>query len=235
MLSITQYPLIWLIVFGAGLTVLFIFSQLLTSAAHTLSDNEKRSASRIGFALILWPIIAIAYALSIGLNFTKFIPMLAIPLFLTMLIIFKDSASRILENISLHLLILLGTYRVAGAIFLHSYYQHDILSYGFAFNAGWGDILTGVLAPLVAVMVYTRSPWAFTAVLIWTFVGIGDLILAPISAGIYGAERLVDFPLNLIPLFLGPPFGIVLHVITLRATWLQREKLSQTNSSRTTL
>ena len=64
---------------------------------------------------------------------------------------------------------------------------------------------------------------AEAALIGWSIIGIGDLILAPASARMFGAgEALIGFPLNLIPLFLGPPFGILLHLWTLRAFYLKR-------------
>ena len=225
MLSPVEYPLVWAIIFSAALIVLFGFGGLVRITANNLNRHEQYFSSCLNLALVIWPLLAIGYSFVVGLDFATFAPMLALPLLLALILMFRPSTTSILENIPLHLLILLGTYRVAGSVFLHAYYQHDLLSYGFAFNAGWGDVLTGVLAPAVAYLVYRRIPGAFICIIIWTFIGIGDLILAPVSAGVYGAERLVDFPLNLIPLFLGPPFGILLHVITLRAAWLQRNEL----------
>ena len=225
MLSPVEYPIVWAIILSAALVILFGFGGLVRITANNLTSHEQSFSSRLNLALVMWPLLAIGYSFVVGLDFTTFAPMLALPLLLALILMFRPSATSILENIPLHLLILLGTYRVAGAVFLHAYYQHDLLSYGFAFNAGWGDVLTGVLAPAVAYLVYRRISGALICIIIWTFIGIGDLILAPVSAGLYGAERLVDFPLNLIPLFLGPPFGILLHVITLRAAWLQRNEL----------
>lgn len=233
MLPLFEYPVIWAIIFGAGLIALLCLSRLVKTAARSLTEREKDFSARLDTALIIWPVLAIAYARIIGLDFTSFIPVLAIPLLLGTIVMFRQAATNILQNISLYLLVALGTYRVAGYVFIYAYYQHDLLSYGFAFNAGWGDVLTGVLAPLVAFLVYVRSPGAFLAVIVWTFIGIGDLILAPTSANLYGAQRLVDFPLNLVPLFLGPPFGILLHLITLRAAWLQRARYSPNAKSAT--
>ena len=221
MLALSDFPLIWLVVFGAALIALICLCRIVATTADAQDDEAQRFSKRLNLALTLWLLCAVTYALVIGLNFTSFIPTLAIPLTLGSVVMFRPTATRLLQNLPLHLLILLGTYRVAGGIFIYAYAQHDLLSYGFAFNAGWGDVLTGVLAPAVAYLVLKRIPWAFVAVLVWTCIGIGDLILAPISANLYGAERLVDFPLNLIPLFLGPPFGILLHLITVRSAWLQ--------------
>ena len=224
MLSPIQYPIIWVIMLSATLVALLGFAGLIRFTAYGLNDQERNFSSKLNMTLLLWVVLAICYSLIVGLSFTTFVPMLAFPLLLGFICSLSAPATRILENVPLYLLVLLGTYRVAGAVFLYAYYQKNLLSYGFAFNAGWGDVLTGVLAPIVAYLIYKRASVAFSVLLIWTMIGIGDLILAPISAGIYGAERLVDFPLNLVPLFLGPPFGILLHVITLRAAFLQRKR-----------
>ncbi len=234
MLSPIEYPIIWIIILSAALVALFGLSRLVSLTANNLTGHEKGFSSQLNIALIIWPLLAVAYALVVGLSFNTFLPMLAVPLLLGTVLLFQPHVTNILKNIPLHLLILLGFYRVAGYVFLHAYEQHDLLSYGFAFNAGWGDVLTGVLAPIVAYLVYKRMSGSFVIVLIWTFIGIGDLILASVSASLYGAERLVDFPMNLVPLFLGPPFGILLHLITLRALWVQRDALSADTPQLTT-
>ena len=227
MLPLIEYPIIWLAISSIAIIVLIGFYKVINfnSAAH--SEDEIKLLKKVNLALIIWPVIAILYAFTIGLDFPTLPPMLIVPWLLAAIVLFSSSANGILKSVPLYLLVLLGTYRVAGAIFLHAYHQHDLLSYGFAFNAGWGDVLTGVLAPLVAYLIYKNIPGAFFALIAWTFIGVGDLILAPISAAIYGTESLVAFPLSFIPLFLGPPFGILLHVVTLRAAFLQRDKKSQ--------
>jgi len=221
MLKFSDYPIIWGVVFVAGAVALIGFSRLIATAASSMSAVERGFSRGLQIFLSVWVFLAIAYALLVGLDFTSFIPTLVIPLVIGAVALFRPVPTSILLRVPLYLLVLLGTYRIAGGVFVYAHFKHDLLSYGFAFNAGWGDVLTGVLAPLVAYVVYRRVSGAYLIVLIWTFIGIGDLILAPISANLYGAQRLVDFPLNLIPLFLGPPFGILLHTITLRAAWLQ--------------
>lgn len=225
MLSTFDLVLVYATVFGAAGIVLHVFIGLLRDAAQSANPDAVSLANRISIGLLIWPVLAIIYALTVGLNFVSFIPMLAIPLTLGTLLMFTPAMSEILSAISLHKLIALGFYRVAGAIFLYGYYATGTLSRGFAVNAGWGDVLTGVLALPVAWMVWKKLPGSAIAIVVWCIIGIGDLILAPVSANIYGARALVDFPLNLIPLFLGPPLGILLHLVTLRAGWLQRNQL----------
>ena len=60
------------------------------------------------------------------------------------------------------------------------------------------------------------------ALILWSIFGIGDLIVAPASAFIYGGDGLENFPISIIPLFFGPPFGILIHIVTMRNFWLKR-------------
>jgi len=58
--------------------------------------------------------------------------------------------------------------------------------------------------------------------LMWNIFGIADLISAPASAVIFGNTSLNFYPLVLVPLFIGPPFSILLHVASLRNFYLQK-------------
>ncbi len=136
---------------------------------------------------------------------------------------FTEPVRQILGQVSIAGLVGLQVYRNAGAVFLIAYFFSDMgLSREFAVNAGWGDILTGMLAIPVALAAHARLPFWRTVVVVWCFIGAGDLVLAPATAVLYGGPGVDDFPINVIPIFLGPPLGILLHAVTLRALWLQR-------------
>ena len=106
-------------------------------------------------------------------------------------------------------------------MFLYLFWAEGSLSWGFARNAGWGDVAVGTTAPLVAAMLATRHRLTRPVLWAWCVLGILDLIVAPVSARLYGPGALGDFPLSVIPLFLGPPLGILLHLAVLRADHLQ--------------
>jgi hypothetical protein len=214
-------------VFGVGGTVLFLLAKLFLDAANTLESEGRRFATLISIGVISWAILSVIYAYSIGLSFPKLIPMLVIPWTLGLLAMFSAAGSRMLRKIPVHRLIALSTYRIAGLVFIYCYYCCGTLSRGFALNAGWGDVLTGVLAIPTAILVKRGTGYSYGAFALWTVIGIGDLILAPASAAIFGPEKLTDFPINLIPLFLGPPFGILLHLITVRAYLLQTSEATK--------
>lgn len=209
----------YLAVFGFGPIALFVLIRLFLNAAD---DSTKPFVHWTVVGLVCWWIVATIFTLTIGLSQNSFFIALFIPLAFISWLILTPQISAILAKVRLEHLVLIGVYRVAGAIFLYVYFVENTLSAGFALNAGWGDILTGVLALPVSYLVWKSSPFSSIAVVVWSLIGIGDLILAPASAIIFGAQDLTLFPLSLIPLLVGPPFGIVLHLITLRALWLQR-------------
>jgi len=207
---------------GASVFVLGGIAWLLLNAAASGSDRDRHTAWFLIGGLLVWAGIAVSTAYWGVLNFTVFLPFAVVPIVIGTLISFRPRVAELLSRISTHRIVFLQTYRVAGFIFVYLYFATGELSRGFAMNAGWGDVLTGVLALPVGWMLLKRMPGYGTALAVWSLIGIGDLILAPTSAQIYGAENLVAFPLNTIPLFLGPPLGILLHIITLRIFALSR-------------
>ncbi|OQW58975.1 MAG: hypothetical protein A4S14_19325 [Proteobacteria bacterium SG_bin9] len=109
----------------------------------------------------------------------------------------------------------------SGFLFVHGF---GYLPGSFAYQAGWGDVLVGVLAPF-AVMRLARDPQFITARAYWLFnaLGVADLILAPVAAtfirrGLSGPEAaqqvtpLAEMPLVFIVTFL-VPFFLSLHLI----------------------
>ena len=77
-------------------------------------------------------------------------------------------------------------------------------------------MLTGALAPLVALALTRKWRGALGWAVAWNLFGILDLIVAPASAMISQARVLQVYPVALVPLFLGPPLGILVHIYSLR-------------------
>jgi hypothetical protein len=107
------------------------------------------------------------------------------------------------------------TYRVVGLIFLYPYLYYGMLPAEFALPAGAGDFLTGALAPFVANAIAQRRRHALAWAIAWNVFGILDLIVAPVAAVLSGAMLITAYPLSLVPLFIGPPVGILTHVYSL--------------------
>jgi len=115
-----------------------------------------------------------------------------------------------------HWLIWAQTYRMAGVMFLYPFLYYGIVPAGFAVPAAIGDFVTGLLAPVVARAVAERRPHAWRWAVAWNAFGIFDLIVAPAAALLTQAQVLGLYPLSLVPLFIGPPLGILTHVFSLR-------------------
>lgn len=132
-------------------------------------------------------------------------------------------------------------YRVVGGLFLIAASYGEVPAY-FAIPAGWGDIVVGLSAVLVAVLWVTGSGAARSAAWVWNAVGLLDLVvavgigssmLARPAAAIWGGspywlERAaagfqplgpsifdISFPLALIPTLI-VPLSILLHLLSLR-------------------
>jgi hypothetical protein len=113
-------------------------------------------------------------------------------------------------------LIAIQTYRVAGVMFLFPFLTYGIVPAGFGWPAGIGDALTGIFAPVVALMVARNQSHAFKWAVAWNLFGTLDLIVAPATALFFQSHVLSIYPLALVPLFLGPPIGILTHIYSLR-------------------
>ncbi|MEM7523977.1 MAG: hypothetical protein AAF360_09520 [Pseudomonadota bacterium] len=216
--------LVILVCFGVSLIALLGFSGLLLEAAFIEGGQDRKTAYRIIAGLFAWAFVAFSAGYWVEMNFAVFAPFALIPILAGTALTFTPSVKRLLAAIPVHRLVFLQTYRMAGLIFVIVYVWSGELTRGFAMNAGWGDVLTGALAIPVGWMLWRGVRWAGPALIVWSVIGIGDLLVAPASAQIYGAGGLTAFPLNTIPLFLGPPFGILMHVVTLRIWRLSAER-----------
>jgi hypothetical protein len=116
-------------------------------------------------------------------------------------------------------------YRTAGAMFLWPFLTSGSLPAAFALPAGIGDALTGLAAPFVAWSVARNRPGAHAWAVAWNLFGVLDLIVAPVAAVWTQAPNIARFPLVIVPLFLGPPLGILTHIYSLRNLAVNRPRL----------
>ena len=110
----------------------------------------------------------------------------------------------IVGGIPQHWLIGIQTFRILGGVFLVRYFEGQLPGI-FAIPAGVGDVLTGLLAPLVAYWWYSRKPYARTAAIAWNLFGMADLVNA-VTIGFLtgGAGGAIVFPIVLIPVYAVP-------------------------------
>ncbi len=237
-MALSDFDVAWatFVLLGGGVFVLLACSAFLgRAAARVDAERGGTRASRLPWILIgvigAWFGFAVMIATAGPLDFAVVIPSAIIPIVAGTAITFLPKVAALLKAVPVQWLIYVQFYRVLGFLFIVPYFSSGLLTQGFALNAGIGDILTGLFAIPVAWLVARggRAPlrpyvtWLFVA---WTAFGILDLIVAPSSAAIFGFETLgndgaVGFPITLIPMFFGPPFGILIHLVTLRAFWLQ--------------
>jgi hypothetical protein len=145
---------------------------------------------------------------------------------------------RAIDRVPLHWLIGVQLYRVLGGLFLIAY-SRDEMPGEFALPAGIGDILVGVAAICVALLVATRGAQrARSAVLGWCALGIADLVVA-VGAGFLSSPSILQalaldepnfaitrYPFVLIPTF-AVPVSIVLHVYVIARLRPRREAAVQ--------
>jgi hypothetical protein len=129
-----------------------------------------------------------------------------------------------LMAIPMPLLIGLNTLRVFGALFL-ILAVHGRLSGPFPYSAGWGDVITGVLAVPVAWLAARVPPRGGAAIAAWNLFGALDLVAAVglglttaqgsplqiIHAGV-GSEAMQYLPFSLVPTAL-VPFYLITHAV----------------------
>ena len=137
----------------------------------------------------------------------------------------SPTIARIIDATPQHWLVGVQLYRALGAIFLILYATGKLPGL-FAWPAGLGDVLVGVLAPVVAIA-YARGPRENAdLVSAWNFFGLADLVVA-VGTGFVTApsflqlfafnlpsELISRFPLVLIPVFL-VPVSVLLHLASL--------------------
>ena len=115
------------------------------------------------------------------------------------------------------LLVAVHTWRIGGIAFLWGMTQ-GLLDPAFAIPAGVGDILIGVTAIPFAIFLWKGYSWSKYAVVVWSVLGIADLVNALTLGQITSAGPSISTVLNF-PLILFPTMpvlaALVLHLITL--------------------
>lgn len=133
---------------------------------------------------------------------------------------------RVVEAVPQRWIVSVQVYRVEGLIFL-ILYAAGRLPREFAWPAGVGDVIVGLLAPAVG-LAYARGWRGSTGLLrAWNLLGIADLVVAtttgfltspsPLQALAFDRPNtlITAFPLVLIPVFL-VPLSVLLHLGSLQ-------------------
>jgi hypothetical protein len=130
------------------------------------------------------------------------------------------------------LIVAAQTYRIAGIAFLWGMTQ-GLLDPAFAIPAGVGDILIGVTAIPFAIFLWKGYSWSKYAVVVWSVLGIADLVNA-VTLGVitnpdFSTSTMATFPWILVPT-VGVPLALALHGITLYRLrkWVPMQAQAQT-------
>ena len=133
---------------------------------------------------------------------------------------------RVVEAVPQHWIVGVQFYRTLGVIFLILYAMGRMPA-EFAWPAGAGDVLVGLLAPLVAVAQFRK--WRHSSALLraWNLLGITDLVVA-VTTGLLTSrsplqllaldnpnQLISQFPLVMVPVFL-VPIAVLLHLASLQ-------------------
>src|SRR5215210_3710617 len=115
------------------------------------------------------------------------------------------------------LLIAVHIWRIGGIFFIWGMTQ-GLLDPAFAIPAGVGDILIGVTAIPFAIFLWKGYSWSKYALLVWSVLGIADLVnavtLGVITTPDFRTSTMAIFPWILVPT-LAVPLALALHGITL--------------------
>lgn len=216
------------LVFALGIGMVALLAALAALAARRTAPGTRPVGlwlpASVGAYLTVWLALAITLAdrshfplerepLRLWLNAAAG----AGPLLLATVLLFaSESLRRLNAAMPGPWLIRAQTYRIVGMMFVYPYLYYGIVPAAFAIPAGLGDFVTAALAPIVARAVAEQRPRAVGWAVAWNLFGLLDLIVAPAAGVLSGAQVLEIYPLALIPLFIGPPIGILLHVWSLR-------------------
>jgi hypothetical protein len=173
------------------------FALALIGSLLGVFDSEPRPPIMLGLAAVA-PVVIFMFGYLTSLRFQEFV-----------------------LGLDLRILTLAQTWRVGGIVFLMLYKQAALPGI-FAIPAGWGDIVIGITAPVVAW--YWKPPFPAKAFIVWNLLGCLDLLMA-VSLGVLASASALGvlagngntgimghFPLSLIPTFV-VPLLLIFHLI----------------------
>ena len=129
----------------------------------------------------------------------------------------SDHSKQMQYNNTTALLVAIQTYRLFAIAFLWGMTQ-GILDPAFAIPAAVGDTLIGVTAIPFALFLWKGYSWSKYAVVVWSVLGIADLVnavsLGTITSAGFTNPTMTSFPWILVPT-VGVPLALALHAIVL--------------------
>jgi hypothetical protein len=209
-----------------------VVAAVLFGVRRTPVQDRRRTFWSISALLVTWFFVALVLSWS---GFFRGAPAsiptipfgLLIPIVLGVALFWRwPRLRRFIESVPQSWIVTVQVYRVEGLIFL-TLYAGGWLPGAFAWPAGVGDAIVGLLAPVVGIA-YMRGTRGSTGMLwAWNLLGILDLVVA-VTTGFLTSpsplqllaldhpnELISSFPLAMIPVFL-VPLSVLLHFASLR-------------------
>jgi hypothetical protein len=225
------FPFLSLSTFATLAALLFGLNRSLTAANWPAHDRGRAiwggAALLAGFYLAaLLPARSGFYA-SAGSKIPTIQFGLLIPIVAGVLLFFLwRPLRRVIEVVPQQWLVGVQLYRTLGVIFL-VLYAIGRLPAAFAIPAGGGDVLVGLLAPLVAIAQTRKLRNANSLLRAWNLLGLADLVVALTTGFLTSPSALQRlafdapnvlisrYPLVIVPVFL-VPIAILLHLASLQ-------------------
>jgi hypothetical protein len=233
---------IWTEILGVSIAIVLLIAGAAYRAASSAGwDSGTRTrlvaiiGSAVGGWLFLWTLLAAmgVFRADPGAAVPAIGAGVAIPIVAGSLLLWRSaSLQRLVAAVPQGWILAAQTPRVLGVTFLVLMAEQKLPSQ-FALPAGYGDILIGLLAPVVSYLYVTRASGSRGLATAFNIAGIADLAIA-VGTGFLSApsafrlfysepstELLTVLPMVLIPTFLVPTF-VLLHVISLRKLMEER-------------
>src|SRR5215470_1024607 len=247
-MTIPTYLPYYVLIGAVAIIAIILFGLRNALAKAAWSKHDRTTTVRFSaIALVSWFLVALALGLAGAYKAAPDrVPTIQYGIFIPFLIgawlIWRSPAvGRIIDAVPQPWIVGVQLYRALGAIFL-ILYATDRMPGLFAWPAGVGDVIVGLLAPVVA-LAYARDAQRNAGrVTVWNVLGILDLVVA-ITTGFITSpsplfsyeppnELIAIFPLVLIPVYL-VPLSLLLHLASLAKLhgWLaNRSKIATTSA-----
>ena len=246
MIPVIPWYITLAVVVGSAVVAFAVWQLFIHSASRNTLPREAQAPVLLGVAasLALWLGLAIFTAPSLAslagrdpYSITPLIPLFAIAAPLVTFLAYRTSATfrALFNGLPTGGVIGLQAFRLIGALFLVLLAQGQLPEH-FARPAGYGDIVVGLSAPLVALAYERGVRWP---ALLWNVLGVADLLVAvgmgtglatPLLPGVTSrlpaAAALGAFPMILVPIF-AVPIAMMLHVVALRALLGAKERAAE--------
>jgi hypothetical protein len=222
-----------------GMVVTAALMMLVVTTLVTFMDVSRIAKVTLATVIGVWIGLAAAAAEAGWLTISQPVPVVGlfvvVPLLATVLAAAWPAAREAMLSIPMPVMVALNIVRVFAVLFL-LLAAEGRLTGPFPYSAAWGDIITGIVAIPVLLLLNDGGARYNTAIAAWNLFGIADLVLA-IGFGITsaqgsplqlfpgpGSEAMQHAPWSFVPTVL-VPIWLILHAII--AVRLRRAKLGE--------